>query len=90
MVMHSHTMRELGYPVDESDRDVIMRQLRELYPGDYEVFENGDMVWVRGDLHNRFRRSRIMYILSGGKYGTDIQTGFSSSKWKPKTDRSIR
>ena len=90
MVMHSYTMRELGYPVAKDKRTEIMKKLSELYPGDYEVVEDGEMVWVKGDLHNRFRKARIMYILSGGKHGKDIQTGFRSNKWKRNASRRIR
>ena len=84
--MHSFTMRELGFPVEKEKRSEIMKKLSDLYPGDYEVVEEGDMVWVTGDLHNKFRRARITYILSGGKYGKDIQTGSRSNAWKRKTD----
>ena len=90
MVMHSYTMRELGYPVEREKRSDIIKTLLELYPGDYEVVEEGGMVWVKGDLHNRFRRSRILFILSGGKHGKDIQTGFRSNKWKRNASRRIR
>lgn len=72
MVMHTIEMREIGFPVPKSKRKTVINKLKNIYKEDLEIFEEGDMVWVKGDLHNRFRRKKILYILSGGKLGEDI------------------
>jgi hypothetical protein len=65
-------MREIGFPVPKRDRKIIIKKLMELYSGDLEIFEKDNMVWVKGDIHNRFKRKKILYILSGGKHGENI------------------
>ncbi len=72
MVMRTIEMREIGFPVSKAKRKTVIKKLKELYSGDLDVFEKGDMVWVKGDLHNRFKRKKILYILSGGKHGKNI------------------
>jgi len=72
MVMRTIEMREIGFPVPKRDRKIIIKKLKELYSGDLEIFEKDNMVWVKGDLHNRFKRKKILYILSGGKHGENI------------------
>ena len=70
--MRTIEMREIGFQVPKRDRKIIIKKLKELYSGDLEIFEKDNMVWVKGDLHNRFKRKKILYILSGGKHGENI------------------
>jgi len=73
MVFRTIEMREIGFPVPREERKAIIDRIRESYDDEFEIVEDGEMVWVKGDLHNRFKRRRILYILSGGKIGKDIQ-----------------
>ena len=70
--MRTIEMREIGFQVPKRDRKIIIKKLKKLYSGDLEIFEKDNMVWVKGDLHNRFKRKKILYILSGGKHGENI------------------
>ena len=72
MVLRSIEMREIGFPVPGEKRKSIIRKLTELYRDEYEIVQEGEMVWVRGDLHNRYKRRKILFILSGGVIGQDI------------------
>ena len=72
MVLRTIEMREIGFPVPKSKRKAVIAKLRNLYQEELEVYEKGDMVWVKGDLHNRYKRKNILYILSGGKLGENV------------------
>ena len=72
MVLRTIEMREIGFSVPKSKRKAVINKLKNLYKDELEVFEKGDMVWVKGDLHNRYKRKKILYILSGGKLGENV------------------
>jgi len=72
MVIRTIEMREIGFPIPKEKRSDIIKMIRDLYKEEFEIVEEDDMVWVKGDLHNRFKRRRILFILSGGKIGKDI------------------
>ncbi len=65
-------MREIGFPVPRGKRDAVIQNISDIYKDEFEIVEEGEMVWVKGDLHNRFKRRKILYILSGGVIGQDI------------------
>jgi hypothetical protein len=72
MVLRSIEMREIGFPIPVNKQKTVISRLRELYQDEFEIAVDGEMVWVKGDLHNRFKRARIISILSGGKHGKDV------------------
>lgn len=72
MVRRSLEMREIGFPIPAEKQKEVISRLKELYQDEFEIAVDGEMVWVKGDLHNRFKRSRIIHILSGGEYGKDV------------------
>ena len=72
MVMRTIEMREIGFPISKNKRKSVMEQIRNLYHDEFEFFEDGEMLWVKGDFHNRFKRRRILFIMSGGKIGEDV------------------
>lgn len=63
---------EIGLEVDPDSVDKVIRKIRKLYP-DLEVFQDNGKVMVKGNLSNYKKRSMIMWILSGGKHGKNIQ-----------------
>ncbi|CAD6494655.1 MAG: hypothetical protein EMLJLAPB_00875 [Candidatus Argoarchaeum ethanivorans] len=74
MVMRTIEIREIKYEVDKERRGGVISRLKELYRDQLDIFTEGDFVGVRGDLHNYKRRSRILWIMSGGKHGKDLPT----------------
>ena len=72
MVRRSIEMREIGFPVIKPKRKSVIEEIRCLYQDEFEFSEEGEILWVKGDFHNRFKRRKIMFILSGGMYGKDV------------------
>ncbi len=72
MVFRTIEMREIGFEVPISKRDAIKKKISELYQGEFEFVEDGEMLWVKGDLHNRYKRRKILFIMSGGEIGADV------------------
>lgn len=72
MVLRTIEMREIGFPVPREKREAVIQKISDIYRDEFEIVEEGKMVWVKGDLHNRFKRRKILYILSGGVIGQDI------------------
>jgi hypothetical protein len=73
MVMRTLEIKEITYAVDKRNKTSIVSKLKKLYRDELEILVKGNEVTVKGDLHNYRRRERIIWILSGGKHGTDIQ-----------------
>jgi len=73
MVMRSFEIKEISFEVEKERQEEVINKLKELYP-DLEIKEKDNTVSAAGDLHNYKRRSHIIYILSGGKHGQNIQT----------------
>ena len=71
MVMRTIEMREIGFPISKNKRKAIKDRIRSLYHDEFEFFEDGDMLCVKGDFHNRFKRRKILFMMSGGKIGED-------------------
>ena len=72
MVLRTIEMREIGFPVPKGKRAELIEKLNQKYGNELDIHEEDDMVWVRGDLHNRYKRRRILFMLSGGKLGQDL------------------
>jgi len=74
MVMRTIEIREISYKVGKKDKPKILARLKELYGKELKISSKNDEIRVEGDLHNYKRRERIIWILSGGKHGSDLQT----------------
>lgn len=72
MVMRTIEIKEISFEVEKERQKEVAEKIRELYP-DLNVEVKGDSVSVSGDLRNYKRRNMIIYILSGGKHGKNIQ-----------------
>lgn len=72
MVLRTIEMREIGFPVTKENRKDIIKRISDTYKDEFEIVEEENMLWVKGDLHNRFKRRKILFILSGGKIGKNI------------------
>ena len=72
MVLRTIEMREIGFPVPIENRKDIIKRILDIYKNEFEIVEEEKMLWVKGDLHNRFKRRKILFILSGGKIGKNI------------------
>ena len=72
MVARTIEMGGIGFQIPKAKRNQIIRKIKQLYKDDYEFIEDGEYLWITGDLHNRFRRKKIIFIMSGGKHGEDI------------------
>ncbi|UCF08746.1 MAG: hypothetical protein JSW28_03375 [Thermoplasmata archaeon] len=73
--MRTLEVKEIAYKVDKDKIESIISRLRELYGNSLEIAAEGNEIKVRGDLHNYKKRERILWILSGGKHGSDVQAG---------------
>jgi len=70
--MRTLEMREICFKVEKELREKVKKQLEYLYGNELGIFIKGEEVCVRGDLHNYKKRNKILFILSGGKYGKNI------------------
>jgi len=73
MVMRTIEIKEISFEVEKERQKEAVEKIKEFYP-DLKVAVEGKNVSVSGDLHNYKRRDMIVYILSGGKHGKNIQT----------------
>ena len=71
--MRTLEIKEISYKVSKDQLDNIISKLKSLYGDVLEIIADGDMIRVSGDLHNYKRRERIIWILSDGKHGSDVQ-----------------
>jgi len=63
---------EIGLEVEKERQEEVIKKLKESYP-DLEILQEENIIKAKGDLSNYRKRNNIMYILSGGKHGKDIQ-----------------
>ena len=73
MVWRTYEVRKIIFRVPQKRIPLVEKELEDLYGDQLKVVVNGNEVSVEGDLHNYKRRGRILWILSGGKIGADIQ-----------------
>ena len=71
--MRTLEIKEISYKVSKDQIDTIISKLKELYGNKLEITADGNVIRVSGDLHNYKRRDRIIWILSGGKHGSNVQ-----------------
>lgn len=71
--MRTLEVKEISYKVDKDKIESILSKLKELYGNSLKIAQEGDEIKVSGDLHNYRKRERIVWILSGGKHGSDVQ-----------------
>lgn len=64
---------EIGFEVEKERQAEVVRRIKALYP-ELEVEIEDNKVIVKGDLSNYKRRGMIMWLLSGGRHGKNIQT----------------
>ena len=72
MVIRTIEMREIGFSVPKDEHSEIIQKITNMNIGDFEITEEGEMIWVKGDLHNKYKRRKILFILSGGKIGENV------------------
>jgi hypothetical protein len=75
MVMRTIEIREIRYKVGRKRVTAIADKLRKSYGHKLKVFYRGDTVGVRGDLRNYKLRAKILWIMSGGKHGSNVPAG---------------
>ena len=69
--MRTIEIKKISFEVGKERVKEVIEKLKELYD-DLKVSQEGDTVSVSGDLRNYKKRSRIIYILSGGEHGENI------------------
>ncbi|MAF36655.1 hypothetical protein CL622_06080 [archaeon] len=74
MVNRSYVIKSITFPVEKERRVTVVRKIKELYP-ELTTLVKGKEVTVKGDLHNYKQRDMIVWLLSGGKIGTNIHAG---------------
>jgi len=70
--MRTIEIKEISFEVEKEMQKETVEKIKGFYP-DLKVDVAGEKVSVSGDLHNYKRRNMIIYILSGGKHGKNIQ-----------------
>jgi len=73
MVFRTIEIKEISFEVAKEKQKEMVEKINKLYP-DLNVEAKDNTISVRGDLHNYKRRDMIVYILTEGKHGTNIQT----------------
>ncbi len=63
---------EVGLEVGSDKVDEVIRKINDIYP-DLKTRIEGNKVSVSGDLGNYKKRWMVMWILSGGKHGKNIE-----------------
>ena len=71
--MRTIEIKEISYEVEKERQKEVVEEIKALYPDLKVEVKNGN-ISVSGDLRNYKRRDMLIYILSGGKHGTNIQT----------------
>ncbi len=72
MVMRTIEIKEITFEVEKEKQEEVIQKIKEFYPM-LDITAAGDKVTVSGDLHNFKRRDMIIWILTGGKHGKNIQ-----------------
>lgn len=70
--MRTIEIKEIAFEVKKERQREVVKKLKELYP-ELEVKVQDKKVSVSGNLRNYKRRDMIVWILSGGKHGKNIQ-----------------
>ncbi len=63
---------EIRFEVERDRQERAIEMINRYYP-ELEVYRENNEIVVKGDLSNYKRRSMIIWILSGGKHGQNIQ-----------------
>ena len=72
LVFRTIEIKEIYFEVENERQQEVVETIKQLYP-DLSVEVKGSNISVSGDLHNYKRRDNLIYILSGGKHGKNIQ-----------------
>ena len=72
MVFRTIEIKEISFEVEKERQSEVVEKIKHLYP-DLSVQVKGSNVSVSGDLRNYKRRDNLIYILTGGKHGENIQ-----------------
>ncbi|MCK4613440.1 MAG: hypothetical protein KAU14_01445 [Thermoplasmata archaeon] len=72
MVMRTIEIKEISMEVDENLQDPVFQKLQDMYGNRLKIRKDGTKIRVSGDLRNYKMRRRILFILSGGKHGSDL------------------
>lgn len=72
MVMRSIEVKEISYKVEKKRIKLVVSELKKLYGNNIKIKIIDGEIKVSGDLRNYKRRERILWILSGGKHGSDV------------------
>ncbi len=70
--MRTIEIKEISFEVEPERVEEVVQRIKELYPM-LAIEVEGKSVKISGDLHNYKRRNMLVYILSGGKHGKNIQ-----------------
>ena len=72
MVLRSIKSVKLCIFVKKAKIAQYKRRLEKEFGKEFKISIEDDGISVEGDLHNPKKRNRIVYILTGGKYGQDV------------------
>mgnify|MGYP001573052449 CR=1 FL=1 len=72
MVMRSIEVKEISYKVEKKRIKQVILELKRLYGSCIKIKIEDEEIKVSGDLRNYKMRERIIWVLSGGKHGTDV------------------
>ena len=72
MVMRSIEVKEISYKVEKKRIKLVVSELKKLYGNNIKIKIIDGEIKVSGNLRNYKRRERILWILSGGKHGSDV------------------
>jgi len=75
MVMRTLEIREIRYKVGRRKAQRIIKALKEQYGDRLRISYRNHMIGVKGDLHNYRLHDTIVWILSEGKHGKNLQAG---------------
>ena len=72
MVMRTIEIKEISFEVEKKHQNEVIDKIKKTYPN-LKIEIKNNHISVSGDLRNYRRRSNIIYILSRGKHGENIQ-----------------
>lgn len=73
MVIRTIEIKEIKFEVPKDRHKEVVSKIKKFYPDLKINVKNENIISVAGDLRNYKKRSNLIYILSGGKHGTNIQ-----------------
>ena len=73
MVLRVGRIDKISFKVSPSKINKIKESIKKEFANEYKIYIKKDEIIVSGDFSNYKKRNKIIYLLSGGKIGENVQ-----------------